>query len=215
MHAGSQPNTPQLMQMYQNNLNSESTTAPPSTGSEPPAGSMSKELSPQQAREAFEQDPVGFVTRIVDQLATLHLQNLKEQVELQAALQALRQSQPEFRQFEPFILQELAHLIQSDEDGILDPWPQLLNRATTRFRERFQQLAKQQPELIKPLLNAAAATQDTPPSAVYPYLEQPGNRQPLPADPSFSRQQIKRMSLDEFLAQEDAINQAMRQNRIK
>ena len=158
-------------------------------------------MSPKEAKQAFDADPVGFIETVVHQSADKHLDLFKEQAELLSALQFARLSNPDFKQFEPFILKEIAYLIETDEDGILDPWDSLLERGFAQFKERFTQLIKQQAQLKQEQASAI--------------MEKPGQRSPVKAKPKFSRKQIANMSLGEFLANESAIDQAMQQQRIQ
>ena len=53
------------------------------------------------------------------------------------------------------------------------------------------------------------------PSAAEHQMEGAANRQPATAPAAFTRDQIAKMSLSEFIAQEEAINEALRNKRIR
>lgn len=165
--------------------------------------------TPAEAMKQFEKDPVGFIQGIIEASAGQHLDLMREQLELQSALHFARRYQPDFQRFEPFILQELAQLIQQDEDGILDPWPDLLDRAMERFRERFLALLKKDPEKVKELL-APEASFDTK-----AHKEKASNKKTKTNAPNYTRKQIESMTLEDFIAQEATINQALKDQRIQ
>lgn len=171
-------------------------------------------MSPQEALRQFEQNPIGFIQGVIDQVAGQHLDTMREQIELQSALFFARKHDADFQRFEPYILQELARLIQNDEDGILDPWPDLIERAKDQFRQKFVQLAQSNPHQLQELLQvgkspAGGGTTGTA------YQEKATNRRSVVEPGSFSRKAIASMSMDEFLEQEEAINQALRDQRIR
>jgi hypothetical protein len=166
-------------------------------------------MSRDQAVDALLNDPVSFVRDIVAQSAQQHLGdirqslgNMREETELRAALNAFRKADPGFEQFQPFIMQELMTLIHNDPDGVHAPWDQLLEKAVANFRQKFQ--GKIEDELLRQQAGA-------PP----PYIEGSANRTPSPEPPSFSRKQIAKMSMDDFLKNEAAINAAMTSQRIR
>jgi len=159
-------------------------------------------LPPAEAGQALMADPIGVITSIIGELANDHLMLAAQQLELQAALEVARRSQPDFNRFEPMILQEMSSLIANDEDGVLDPWPELIQRASERFASKLQAMLKQHPEL-------AQAT-NTP----IPYMEGADPRPMAAAKPNYTRKAIESMSLEEFLTNEEAINNALRNNRI-
>lgn len=178
-------------------------TAPPVGGPGPQHGAQGG-LPQEEALAALSADPYGFVQNIVQVTAVQHLQNMKEQAELMGALSAFRKQNPEARQFEPFILQEVAELIQNDDDGHIEPWNTLLEKGLAAFRKKFKGALKQNPEL---LAQQAAQTGMQ--------LEGPTNRNLPQATPAFTRDQIAKMSLAEFVANESQINEAMKHNRIR
>jgi hypothetical protein len=163
------------------------------------------QLEPEAARDALMADPVGFVRAIVDAAAKVHLTDLKEQAELRGALLAFRRANPEFAKFEAYVLPLVAELIQTDPDGVIDPWQTLLEKAFSQFKARFSETLKNTPELL------ASQAKSVRPDSL---LEGNANRIQPEAQPNFTREQIARMSLDEFIRNEKAINQALKQGRI-
>lgn len=185
-----------------------SSSAPSSSLSE--AVSAPSTLSKEEALAAFKANPVGFIELVLAHSAQQHLDTLKEQIELQSALQMARLQDDEFAKFEPFILNAVAQLIKEDADGILAPWPQLLAQAKARFQSQFKALLQQKPQL----LDLLKANPDQVQTLVAPYLEGTGGKKTAALAPKFSRKQIAAMSLEEFAANEEAINQAMKEKRI-
>lgn len=159
-------------------------------------------LSAEDAGKELMADPIGMITTIVSELANDHLMLAAQQLELQAALEVARRSQPDFAQFEPMILQEMSALIANDEDGVLDPWPSLIERATARFASKLEGVLKKHPELAQ----AGAGSR--------PYMEGAEAKPHGGGNKRYSRQAIESMSLEEFLNNEEAINTALRHNRI-
>ncbi len=158
-------------------------------------------LPAQQALELLVQNPVSFVRKIVDDAARMHLWNLKEEAELRGAVNVMRKAHPEFERFQSLIMQEAATLIQEDPDGVIDPWDKLLKKALESFKKKFQETVKESLPALQP--------------AEPPFVEGSGNRV-LPEQPlSFTRAQIERMSLEDFLKNEAAINQALQEKRIR
>jgi hypothetical protein len=172
----------------------------------------------EMARKSLQDNPVAFIQTIISQMAQGHLDTMREQIELQSAIQFARRYTPDFLRFEPFILQEVAQLISQDEDGVLDPWPDLLERGKEKFKERLKILAAQDPAQAKALLsqvNNEPSTTSNEAAAKLLYQEKAGNRLPTPLDSQFSRKAIEKMSLSEFLNQEEAINKAVRNKKIQ
>lgn len=172
---------------------------------EPPAEPAPEALTPQQAMEKLAADPVGFIRGLIDTSAEKHLAAMKEEAELRGALNAVRRKHPEFQRFESFIMKEVAALIENDPDGGIDPWDRLLEKGLEAFRQKFKDtLEAEAARLVK-------ASADAP----VPHMEGAANRTLPEPEPSFTREQIARMSLDEFLQKEAAINRAMQKNRIR
>lgn len=163
-------------------------------------------LPPQQAVELLLTDPVGFVKSIVDSAAKVHLSDLKEEAELRGILAAFRKNNPDYARFEPFILQEVVLLLEQDPDAATDPWDKLLEKATDAFKQKFSQVVEEE----KQKKEHSALPLSEP-----PYVEGAANRTVQPTPSHFTREQIARMSMAEFLANEAAINDALTHNRIQ
>ena len=166
-------------------------------------------LSPEAALQKLQENPVLFIEEMIEKSAGQHLDLMREQLELQSALHFAKRYLPDFQRFEPFILQELAQMIQDDEDGVLEPWPDLLEQAMERFRERFLKLIKEDPDRVNTLLSPES-------EGIEPvHKERAHNRKVNKAKPSYTRKQIESMSLEDFLTHEATINQALKDQRIK
>ncbi len=164
-------------------------------------------LAPAQALELFVADPFAFIQQIVADAAQTHLADLKEEAELKSALNAFRKKSPEFQRFEPFILQEVVTLLREDPEGGTASWEQLIEQGMALFQQKFKAtLQAQQGE--------STETEKSSPSQA-PHIEAAGKRA-LPTQPAnFTRQQIAGMSMAEFLKNEAAINEAMKNNRVR
>jgi hypothetical protein len=169
-------------------------------------------ISAEEALQLFNNDPIGFINEVVSGLIDYHSGSLSEQMALQNALMVAQKTIPEFRQFEPYILKELADLIASDSDGILEPWPIMIEKAVAAFKERFAQMAKDDQALTQELMGKLAHQSS---SAQPISLEASGTRTPVEVKPHFTRKDISSMSMEEFLTNESAINQALKERRVK
>jgi hypothetical protein len=158
-------------------------------------------MPPEKALELFMQDPVGFIRRIVGDEAETHLAAMKEQAELHGAINAFRKSHPEFQRFESFILQEAALLLQSDDPASTNSWSAILEKAMDNFKQKFTQTLQEN--------QTPGGSMNHP-----PHVEGAGNRTAEEAPATFTRDQIARMSLPDFLKNESAINDALKNNRI-
>ncbi len=176
------------------------TASPPPGAAEAPPNT---EISP-TALEVFVADPVGFIQSEIQKASRNHLYQAREEAELQGSLRAFRRANPEAERFEPFILQEVLEIIQNDEDGVIDPWDKLLEKGLSQFKAKFKDMLKDNPELLE---KKAAQLSNTQMEAASP-------RAYTAAPPSFSREQIAKMSLEEFLEHEAAINEALQSKRI-
>ncbi len=168
-----------------------------------------EELKAEAMLEALFTDPVGFVQSIVDSSAQTHLADLKDEAELNGALRAARRAHPEFARFESFILQEVVELLKTDSDGIIDPWQDLLEKGFNKFQEKFKETVKNNPELLE---NAVGSQ---PIDSSNAFIEGSSARVGADPLPSFTREQIAKMSSDEFLANEEAIEKALKLKRIR
>lgn len=169
-------------------------TVPPS----PPDNPMND-----SAVQALLQDPIGFVQQIVETEAQKHLYSLKEEAELNGAISSFRKAHPEFDKFRDMILPEVARLIQSDEDGHIAPWTSLLEKALENVKTALAETVKQEVKTMQ---------QNAPQP---PFVEGKSNRVQPELPPSFTQEQIRNMSMAEFLKNEAAIDDALRNGRIK
>lgn len=172
-----------------------------------PESASLETLNPAQALELFISDPFAFVQQIVSDAAQTHLADLKEEAELKSALNAYRKKSPEFQRFEPFILQEVVTLLRDDPDGATASWEQLIEKAMQLFRQKFE--ATLQAKMDDPSEQTGASV------AQPPHMESRTNRLPQVEPPSYTRKQIAKMSLAEFLKNEATINDAIQNNRIR
>ncbi len=202
-------NTIELEPAEENNVNELPVTDAEEDQPELQDTSNLTSLSPQGALLALQSNPVQFVQAVIDEEAGKHLVRLKEEAELQGALRAFRKKYPELQAFEGLILEQVATVINEDEDGILEPWDVLFEKGRERFELNFQGMlinsTTQSREDVEPRLN------DIEP----PHLEGASAREPKEGLPSFSRQQIANMSLAEFKKNESKINQALKMKRIR
>lgn len=162
-----------------------------------------QELPPEQALELLVKNPVEFVQTLIRNAAQVHLSDLREEAELRGALNLFRKAHPEFTRFEPFIMQEIVYLLQSDPDGGIEPWDVLLEKGLQTFREKFVQTVQE----------SQAAGKE--PSAEPPYMETATNRVAPDMPQNFTREQISKMSMRDFLKNESAINAALKEKRIR
>ena len=179
----------------------------PKAVNEQPQTSDASALSPEDALAALNGNPVGFIRDVVDKAALEHWQRLKEEAELEGALRTFRKAHPDARQFEPFIMQEVADLIQNDDDGVIDPWHKLLEKGLEVFKKKFKATLKNDPGLLE------KQADETPETVMQ--MEGRNNRTLPKATASFTRDQIAKMSLSEFVAQEEALNEALKSKRIR
>lgn len=167
-----------------------------------------EQLTPDQAMEKLLADPVGFIRSLIDTSAQKHLAALKEEAELRGALNGARRRHPEFERFEPFIMQEVTALIENDPDGSIDPWDKLLEKGLERFKVKFR-------ETLQSEIGRQAGSPVESEARPVPHIEGGSNRVTPEEPASFTRDQIARMSLQEFLDKEAAINMALQKNRIR
>jgi len=160
-------------------------------------------LAPEKAMALFSENPVGFIQTVIDTEAAKHLATLKEQAELDAALKTFKQSQPEFERFQPFIMHEAVKLLQTDTSVANDSWPQIFEKASRNFKQTLAQTVQEGKLGMNP-------DQSQP-----PHVEGSSNRQATEAPASFTRAQIAKMSMADFLKNESAINEALKNNRIQ
>ncbi len=179
---------------------STSTSTPEPT---PPAPPKALTPTPKEDLIAFQKDPVAFVRNEVDQAIKAHLLVANEGGQVQVAMQAFIQEHPDAQPVMNYILDEVARLIDSDDDGVLAPWTDLFNQALENFVTKFQGNLK------------VPAKSPTPKEPMNPVLEQ-GKLPTKSVSPrSFTRDEIGRMSPQEYLANEASIRLAFKEGRIK
>lgn len=166
------------------------------------------DLSPEEALSALNADPVGFIQALIDDAASRHLANLRDEAELNGAVRAFTRERPEFARFAPYVIQEAITIMQHDDDGVIAPWHELLEQGYRAFEKKFQDTLRTNPTL-------AEGASSTGSSASTAFVEGRANREPTPEPPSFTRQEIARMSLADFLKHESAIEEAMKHKRIR
>ena len=179
--------------------------ATPTAGASNASASGNKlgNLPASTAMALLSQDPVGFIQKIVADAADMHLADLKEQAELNGALNAFRKIYPEFQRFEPFIVQEAAALLKKDDSIASEPWSKILEKAMEQFKQKFS-------DTIQENTTGTQSQAQTP-----PHVEGSANRVAPEAPANFTREQIAKMSMQDFLKNESAINDALKNNRIR
>ena len=152
-------------------------------------------------RIAFQKDPVAFVRNEVDQAIKAHLLLANEGGQAQVALQSFLQQHPDAQPVMNYILDEVAQLIDNDSDGVLAPWTDLFNQALANFVTKFQGNVKVPSKPPKEPMNPVVEQGKLPLKSVSPR--------------SFTRDEIGRMSPQEYLANEASIRLAFKEGRIK
>lgn len=152
------------------------------------------------------EDPETYLVELMSKVAQRELQLMREEIELKSALRQARQKHPEFKDFESYVLQEIVSLL--DEDAELDklPWDDVLDKGFERLQQKFKSAVHKNPEQF---------TVDSKQEVKKAYMEGQASRKPQPMLPSFSRDDIGKMSLQEFTKNEAAINEALKNNRIR
>lgn len=166
-----------------------------------------EELFASNPVEAIVMIAADVATEIVEQRLNNQLSTLKDEAELRGALAAFRKANPDVGEFEPFILQELAELIKQDPKAAEASWQELLEQGLSQFKEKFRAtVSEHHPKQAESALSS---------SSKQPYMES-GKPRKLPEGmPQFTRQQIAKMSPEEFASNEAAIELAMKHGRIR
>jgi hypothetical protein len=166
-----------------------------------------EELFTRNPVEAIVMIAADVATEIVEQRLSTQLSTLKDEAELRGSLAAFRKANPEVGEFEPFILQELAELIKHEPKAAEANWQELLEQGLSQFKEKFRAtVSEHHPKQAESALSS---------SSKQPYMEG-GKPRKLPEGlPQFTRQQIAKMSPDEFATNEAAIELAMKHGRIR
>jgi hypothetical protein len=160
---------------------------------------VAEQVAAQVAQQAVD-------TTFTDEMS-LQLSTLKDEAELRGALRVFRKEYPDAIAFEPFILKEVANIIENDDDGILAPWDELLAMAYKSFQGKFKDAIKNE-TIAKPMVPSDKASMP-------PHIEGSTQRSMPETLPSFTRKQISRMTPAEFAKHEAAIESAMKHGRIK
>ena len=180
----------------------------------PEIAHLLQQLSPADAFTLFQKDPVAFMLDLINAYFTLHVAAMQQGSEFQAAMHALQQHDPAFVYYQKAILQEARAIVDQqgvptdpEGDGLTDNWITLLLKAKANVEAKLQEGGSSD---IKP-----NGGQTPPPSTGGLALEGSKNTKPKEAKPSFTRQQIAQMSPADYLKNEVAIKQALKEGRIK
>jgi hypothetical protein len=181
-------------------------------------GTLPKEPTPDEQLSAFMANPAEYVAAIaqtvVEKNADHFLVNMREEAEFKGALRAFRAAYPDAIPFETLIFDEVAKIIHTDEDGVLAPWNELLEQGLQRFQIVFKETLKNSPELLKNNSNDNLGTSTPIYKTALAVMEGSGARKMPKVLPSFTRDQIAKMSPAQFSENEVAIEEAMRLGRI-
>ena len=178
----------------------------------PEIAHLLQELPPKDAFSLFQQNPVAFMMDLMNAYFTLHVSALQQGGEFQAAMHALQQHDPAFVYYQQPILQEARAIVDQqgnptdpEGDGLVDNWITLLLKAKANVEAKLQQGGKEN----------NLSMQSEPAKATGIALEVSKNTLPKEVKPSFTRQQIAKMTPAEYLKHEVAIKQALKEGRIK
>lgn len=151
--------------------------------------------------QSFMADPEGYLKSAITSVIQQEITLLREEMQLKNALAVARQRYPELAKLENYLMQEIIALLESDPNGEAQSWDDLVEKSVAQLGGKFKAVAGQPPT--------------TTPSPFNALMESASVRQAEPEAPEFSREQLAKMSLPEFLQHEAAINEAMRQKRIR
>jgi hypothetical protein len=151
----------------------------------------------------FKKDPIAFIRKEIDTAIKAYLLVANEDGQARMAMQQFVKEHPDAEPVMSYILEEVARLIEEDTDGVLTPWNELFNQALENFTQKFQ-------GTLKP-------SENTPPKErpKTPFVEQGKLPMKGSVPRSFTREEIGKMSPEEYLANEAAIQQAYKEKRIK
>ncbi len=150
-------------------------------------------------------DPEGYLSELIGQVMQHELMLIREEAALKSALNYAQKRYPEFKSFEKYIMKELSDLLQNNPETDSLSWDELLDKGVEQMQARLQEAMKQ----------GGDPSGDSPAESAKAYFEGQASRQPQPAAATFTRDQIAKMSLSDFMANESAINDALRNNRIR
>ncbi|MBK8191067.1 MAG: hypothetical protein IPK79_11535 [Vampirovibrionales bacterium] len=169
--------------------------------------STPENLTPAEALEALQENPVLFIQTLIENAASNHLADLRDEAEFNGALRAMGRQHAEFARFAPYVIQETLAIMNADNDGVIAPWHELLEQGYRAFQKKFQETIRETPALASDTASANSA-----PAA---FVEGRSNREAPTEPPSFTRNEIARMSLADFLKNESAIEDALKHRRIR
>lgn len=151
----------------------------------------------------FKKDPIAFIRKEIDTAIKAYLLTANEDGQARMAMQQFVKEHPDAEPVMSYILEEVARLIEEDEDGVLAPWNELFNQALENFVMKFQ-------GTLKPSENRSP--KERPKT---PFVEQ--GKLPMKgiSPRTFTRAEIGKMSPEEYLANEAAIQEAYKEKRIK
>jgi hypothetical protein len=179
----------------------------------PEIATMLKELPPADALKLFEKDPVSFMLDLMNAYFVLHTAVFQQSAEFQAALMALRQHDPAFVYYQQAILQEARAMVAQqgnptdpEGDGLVDNWITLLLKAKATVEANLQQGNAD-------VTNIVNTVSPQPTSGIA--LEGSQKTKPKEGKKTFTRQQIAKMSREDYLQHETAIKQALKEGRIQ
>jgi hypothetical protein len=178
----------------------------PSAPSNPPAVEPTgAPLSPEAALHAFQQDPIAFIRQEIRQAVHTTMLTAHEDGQARVAMEELARQNPGASEFMPLIIAEVKTIIANDDDGVLAPWPLLFQQGLERLSRKLETHLAQNKSVMEP----GTAEPSTP------FVEM-GRLQPssTPVPKSFTRQEIDRMSLEDYMRQEQSIRDALKNGRI-
>lgn len=168
------------------------------------------EMTAEERAEAFfmqlASDPEGFLGDLMSQVVQKELGLLQEQMALDKALNTAKLKHPELQSFEGLILQEVMGILQSHPDVEKLSWEAILDKGFEQLQKRFKSALEQNPEEF---------IVDSREDVEKAFMEGNAPRKPQPLPPSFSRDEIAKMSIQEFLENESAIGEALKHKRIR
>ncbi len=173
-----------------------------STPQTPEASEETPLVSTESVYKKLVEDPEGYLSELMGNILRQEMQLMREELELKSALKMARQKYPEFAHFEHYVLQELMALMEDDAEVDRRSWDDLMDEGFARLQQKLKSAVEQ------------SAAQLLPASEEMAFMEGNAVRKPVVAQPTFTRDQISKMSMQDFLKFEDAINEALKNNLI-
>jgi len=160
-----------------------------------------------ESEALFRQDPVGFIRQEIQRAVQGELLHANEDGQARMAIDAFLRANPEAAPFMGYVLNEVSEIIQNDDDGVLAPWPELLQQGLQQFSGKID-------AQMKGTQGGAVAPPVVMPQS--PVVEQGKNSGTGAMAPqAFSRADIAKMSVDDYIKNEDAIRAAMKAGKIR